>query len=253
MFKEEMHTSKGLYGYFFKFILDEFGKILKEENPDIWKFILDNHIGVKVKECYTAEQIADDVMQHKGHLRKDAMRQMLMNWRCKEETSGFQIRANWVFTNNKLRISGFMLEVSVPNLCMNICNKVYDLEKYKEEILWDLHHEVGHMIDYIHNRNDISLKEWQDTEDAITQNYDKYYKDTNKPIASTEQRDEYNIMYYELPNEKAANDAVGISIKDMIEFDREWDKRYHNKLVTIAIDQNGIRDVPPPEEKDDNK
>lgn len=251
MFKEEMHTSKGLYGYFFKFIVTEFGKILKEENPDIWKFILDNHIGMRVKGCYITEQIADDVMLHKGHLRKDAMQQMLMNWRCKEEMSGFQIRPNYAFINNKMKINGFTLEVSIPNLCMNICNNIYDLEKYKEEILWMLHHEAGHMIDYIHNRNDISLKELQDLEDAITQNYDKYYNDTNKPITSTGQRDEYNIMYYEIPNEKAANDAVGISAKDLIEYDREWDKKYLNKLVTITIDQDGIRDVP--KEKDDNK
>ena len=251
MFKEEMHTYKGLYGYFFNFIITEFSKILKEENPSIWKFILDNHIGMKVKECYTAEQIAYDVFMHKGHLRKDQMRQLLMNWRYKEESSGFQICTNWIFTNDKMKINAFVLEVSVPNLCMNICERIYDLEKYKEEILWDLHHEVGHMIDYIHNRNNVSLKEWQDVEDAIVQNYDKYHKETNKPIISLEQRDEYNMMYYELPNERAANDAVGISAKDMIEFDREWDKKYRNKLVTVTIDQSNIRDVP--KEESDEK
>lgn len=251
MFKEEMHTHKGLYGYFFGFIITEFSKILKEENPNIWKFILDNHIGMKVKECYTAEQIAYDVFMHKGHLRKDQMRQLLMNWRYKEESSGFQICTNWILTNDKMKINAFVLEVSVPNLCMNICERIYDLEKYKEEILWDLHHEVGHMIDYIHNRNNVSLKEWQDAEDAIVQNYDKYHKETNKPIISLEQRDEYNMMYYELPNERAANDAIGISAKDMIEFDREWDKKYRNKLVTVTIDQSNIRDVP--EEESDEK
>lgn len=251
MFKEEMRTSDGLYGYFFKFIVTEFGKILKEENSDIWKIILDNHIGVRVKGRYTSEQIADDVLMHKGHLRKDAMQQMLMNWRCKEEMSGFQIRPNYVFANNKMKINGFTLEVSIPSLCMNICTRIYDLEKYKEEILWMLHHEVGHMIDYIRNRNDISLKELEDAEDTIVQNYDKYYEDTNKPVTSSEQRDEYNIMYYEIPNERAANDAVGISVKDMIKYDREWDKKYRNKLVTITIDQDGIRDVP--KEKDDEK
>ena len=247
-FKAEMLTSDGLYGHFFKFIVDEFGKIVKAENPDIWKYILDNHIGLKVRERYTAEMIYDDIRMHKGHLRKDQMQTMLMNWRDKEECSSFQIRASWKLINDKMRISEFVLEVSAPNLCMEICKRIFDLNNLKADMIWALHHEVGHMIDYIHNREGISFKEWQAQEDAIVRNYDKYYEDTREPAKSAEQRDEYNIRYYQIPNEQAANDAVGISVKEMIDSDHIYDKKYKGKLVTITIDQVGIRDIPPKEE-----
>ena len=107
-FKEEMLTSDGLYGYFFKFIVDEFRKIVKDENPNLWKYIIDNHIGLRIMERYTAEMIADDIRIHKGHLRNDQMQTMLMNWRNKEECSSFQIRAHWKMINDKMRISGFV-------------------------------------------------------------------------------------------------------------------------------------------------
>ena len=132
-FKAEMLTSDGLYGHFFKFIVDEFRKIVKDENPDLWKYIIDNHIGLRIMERYTAEMIADDIRIHKGHLRKDQMQTMLMNWRNKEECSSFQIRAHWKMINDKMRISGFVLEVSAPNLCMEICKRIYDLDNLKEE------------------------------------------------------------------------------------------------------------------------
>jgi hypothetical protein len=141
-------------------------------------------------------------------------------------------------------ISGFVLEVSAPNLCMEICKMIYDLNNLKEDMIWALHHEVGHMIDYMHNRNGISFKEWQAQEDAISRDYDKYFDDTREPVTSPEQRDEYNIRYYKIPNEQAANDAVGISVKDMVALDRKFDEKYRGKLVTITIDQVGIRDVP---------
>lgn len=250
-FKEEMLTSDGLYGHFFKFIVDEFQKIVKDENPDLWKFILDNHISLKVKERYTAEMISDDIRMHKGHLRKDQMQTMLMNWRDREETSGFQIRGSWKMINDKMYVSGFVLEVSAPNLCMEICKRIYDLENLKEEMIWALHHEAGHMIDYMHNRDGISFKEWQAQEDAILRDYDKYFDDTREPVTSAEQRDEYNIRYYKIPNEQAANDAVGISVKDMVAFDRRYDEKYRGKLVTVTIDQSNIRDVP--KEENDEK
>ena len=107
-FNAEMTASSGLYGYFFKFITSEFVKIVQDENPDLWKFILDNKIGLRVMERYTSEMISDDICKHKGHLRKDQMQAMLMNWRNKEETSGFQMRAEWMIVKDKLRISQYV-------------------------------------------------------------------------------------------------------------------------------------------------
>jgi hypothetical protein len=224
---------------------------VKDENPDLWKYIIDNHIGLRIMEIYTAEMIADDIRIHKGHLRKDQMQTMLMNWRNKEECSSFQIRAHWKMINDKMRISGFVLEVSAPNLCMEICKRIYDLDNLKEDMIWSLHHEAGHMIDYIRNREGITFKEWQEQEESITREYDKYYEETREPITSGEQRDEYNIRYYKIPIEQAANDAVGISVKDMIDLDKRNDEKYRGKLVTVTIDQIGIRDIP--KEKNDEK
>lgn len=251
-FKEEMLASDGLYGYFFKFIVEEFRKIVKDENPDLWKYIIDNHIGLRIMERYTAEMIYDDIRMHKGHLRKDQMQTMLMNWRNKEECSSFQIRAHWKMINDKMRISGFVLEVSAPNLCIEICKRIYDLDNLKEDMIWSLHHEAGHMIDYIRNREVISFKEWQEQEESITREYEKYYEETREPIASAEQRDEYNIRYYQIPIEQSANDAIGISVKDMIDLDRRNDEKYRGKLVTITIDQVGIRDIPPKDIKSES-
>lgn len=247
-FNAEIDTYKGLYGYFFKFITSEFRKIVMEENPDLWKFIVDNHIGLSVLERYTAEMISDDIRRHKGHLRKDQMQTMLMNWRDKEESSGFQMRAEWVFANDKMKICRYFLEVSAPNLCMQICENIYDLDCLKDEILWELRHEVGHMIDYMHTHNNISFQEWKAQEDDIVREYDKYFEDTRGPSVSPEQRDEYNIRYYKIPREQAANDAVGISVKEMIVRDHVYDKKYSGKLVTITIDQTGIRERPQEEE-----
>ena len=250
-FNAEMTTSSGLYGYFFKFITSEFAKIVKDENPDLWKFILDNKIGLRVMEKYTSEMISDDICKHKGHLRKDQMQTMLMNWRDKEETLGFQMRAEWMIVKDKMRISQYVLEVSAPNLCMEICKRIYDLDLLKDDILWALHHEVGHMIDFMHTRNNISFQEWQAQEDDLQREYDKYFEDTREPVKSPEQRDEYNIRYYKIPREQAANDAVGISVKEMINSDHIYDEKYKGKLVTITIDQAGIRERPQ-EEKTNN-
>lgn len=250
-FKEEMLTTDGLYGHFFKFIVNEFGNIVKDENPDLWKYILDNHIDVRIRERYTAEMISDDIRMHKGHLRKDQMQTMLMNWRDKEECCSFQIRGVWKMINDKMYISAFVLEVSAPNLCMDICKMIYDLDNLKEDMRWALHHEAGHMIDYIHNREGVSFKEWQEQEESITREYEKYYEETRELIKSPEQRDEYNIRYYKIPNEQAANDAIGISVKDMIALDRKFDEKYRGKLVTVTIDQSNIRDVP--KEESDEK
>lgn len=247
-FKEEMLTTDGLYGHFFKFIVDEFRKIVKDENPNLWKYILDNHIGLRVTERYTAEMISDDISMHKGHLRKDQMQTILMNWRNKEENSGFQVRAHWKLINDKMCIAGFTLEVSAPNLCMEICKNIYDLDSLKEDMIWSLHHEAGHMIDYIHNRQGCSFKEWQEQEESITREYEKYHEETREPVNSSEQRDAYNIRYYQIPIEQSANDAIGISVKDMIDRDRRNDEKYRGKLVTITIDQIGIRDIPHKEE-----
>jgi len=247
-FNAEVDTHEGLLEYFFKYIISEFRKIVMEENPDLWKFIVDNHIGLSVRKRYTTDMISDDVRTHKGHLRKDQMRTMIMNWREKEESSGFQIRAEWVLVNDKMKICQYFLDVSAPNLCMEICKNIYDLDCLKNTILWALHHEVGHMIDYMHTRNNISFQEWDAQEEDIGREYDKYFEDTREPANSPEQRDEYNIRYYQIPREQAANDAVGISVKEMIDSDHIYDKKYKGKLVTISIDQVGIRERPQEEE-----
>jgi hypothetical protein len=118
-------------------------------------------------------------------------------------------------------------------------------------MIWSLHHEAGHMIDYIRNREGITFKEWQEQEESITREYDKYYEETREPITSGEQRDDYNIRYYKIPIEQAANDAVGISVKDMIDLDKRNDEKYRGKLVTVTIDQSNIRDIP--KEENDEK
>ena len=103
----------------------------------------------------------------------------------------------------------------------------------------------------MHNRNNISFQEWQAQEDDLQREYDKYFEDTREPVKSPEQRDEYNIRYYKIQREQAANDAVGISVKEIINNDHKYDEKYKGKLVTITIDQTGIRERPH-EEKTNN-
>lgn len=243
-FKEEVYTSDGLYGYFFKFICDEFVKNMKE-HPEINEFAKKNNVNIFARECFTADMISQEIDSHKGHIKRSDAKMALRNWRDKEQNSVLGIYTEWVLREGKMWVARITLQIRPATLCFEICVSIHDLELYKKHIAWAVKHEIGHVLDYINTRHGISLEEFNRICERDKNEYDKYYDESANVVGSSlEDRNKLNRRYYDIPQERDANKAIGITVDEMIAIDDEMFNKYHNKLTTLHISQSNIHDVP---------
>lgn len=249
-FKEKIYASDGLYGHMFKFICDEFIRNLKE-HPEISEFTKKNNIPILAKECYTSDMMNQELEWYKGHLRKDDVKIALRNWRDKEQNSTLGVYTEWACHNGKIWIRRFTLQIRIAPLCIDICKRINDLDLYKRYLSWAVKHELGHVIDYINTRHGLSIEEFNAIMERDQADYNRYFDETATDIPETiEQLNESNRKYYMLTQERAANDAIGITVDEMIEICTLRYNRYENKKMTLTINQSDIHDIPKEENND---
>lgn len=250
-FTADVYSSDGLYGYFFKYICDEFRNNLKE-HPEILEFVKKNHVPILAKECFTSDMMGQELQWHKGHLKKEDVKIALRNWRDKEQNSSLGIYTEWVYRDGKIWIGSFTLQIRSAPLCMDICKFINDFDLYKKFLSWSVKHEMGHVLDYINTRHGLNVDEYTAIIKRDKYEYDQYFEETADVRTDTiEQVIELNEKYYALTQERAANNAIGISVSELNKIDVERNKKYFNKMMTITIDQSNIRDVP--KEESDEK
>jgi predicted Zn-dependent protease len=243
-FTADVYGSDGIYGYFFKYICDEFVNNIKE-HPEIDEFIKKYNVPLLAKQCFTSDMMGQELQWHKGHLRKDDVKIALRNWRDKEQNSCLGIYTEWVYRDGKIWIGSLTLQIRSAPLCMDICKFINDLDLYKRFLSWAVKHEVGHVLDYINTRHGLSVDEYNTIIKRDKDEYDQYFEETaDIRVDTLEQMIELNEKYYALTQERAANNAIGISVSELNKIEAERNEKYFSKMLTITIDQSDIRDVP---------
>lgn len=249
-FTAEIHND-GLYGYFFRFICDEFVKNLKE-HPELIDFTKNNRIPIIAKECYTADAMAEELKYHKGHLKKEDVKTALKNWHEKEITSTLGVFTEWDYRDGKLFIIRFTLQIRSFALCMDVCKNIHDIDLYKKLLGWCVKHEIGHMLDFMNTRHGLSVDEYDRLTKRDADDYNQYFsKFVVDNMKSPDDSEKADRAYYALAQERDANNAVGITVDEFIEISRSIIGKYKNKVMTLSIDTSNIRDIP--EEKSDEE
>lgn len=239
----DLKTNDGLYGYFISYIFSELKAIISS-NEEIMKFFEETKIPVQGKVMTMAEQMDQDFKFHHGRITKKYLKETFRNWDDKEKYSSMSIYAEYICKHDKIYISSVLFQISRAQLCHSICKYINDLDHYKKELDLIIRHEVGHFIDYIRNRHGIDFDEYVHIMNEQAEEYKKYYDETCDLIYETlEEQNEINRKYYNMKYEKAANDAIGISVEDFIKLDEIWDKKYKDKEYSLNIEPFNFNEI----------
>ena len=241
-FVEKINCNNGLLTNFYEFIKNEILNNLKE-HPDLDEFIKKNKIGLTLKTYSIASLIEDDLKIHKGHITKDYTKILLRNYKDKESNSGFSVWTEWDFNNGKVYIIRFIMRIATATIAKDICDNIFDLPLYKEQLKWLIKHEMGHMIDHMRNRHNVPVETLEKLLKQDDDNYEQYYEELSKIEEWTpEIVDDDNRKYYGMKQEADANMAIGIDVEDLIKLYKEMRDKYKNKSVTVHISQTNLKE-----------
>lgn len=90
-----------------------------------------------------------------------------------------------------------------------------DFEKALECMKFTLRHELGHVIDVLRSCIGITVREWN--ERASSEKGEEKLIPEMRKNASKENRLKWYLQYSDLPREKKANEAIGITKDDIIQ------------------------------------
>ena len=191
----------------------------------------------------------NEIRDMKGRLTHERMYQFFKNAISKKDTEPImqtEFSGHRDKKKNVLIVDELTILINTDQLADFITMHIDDLEYVLNDLKLGVRHEIGHVIDFIRYHN-MDFDEYREERDRRISARNEYYSSKNK-------RDEIEnlVRYYSLEEEKAANDAVGISIDDKIKYNKLLIQNNHTESKT-TITLNSKHEPIKEEDNDDGE